>query len=139
TAREVAETNARLEILRGSMMWEEWREARDAHRRASSQAQGLERRLTEAREGAATAEREFQAWRSEVQAAQDRRLARQRHLGELRLGLSNAEHALSLAEANAASSRALADTVREEEASHTARDAAARALQHQLVVELEQS
>src|SRR5438105_11315578 len=101
TAREVAETNSRLGLLRGSMMWEEWREARDAHRRASSQAQSLERRLVEARESAASAESEFQAWRSEVQTAQDRRLSRQRRLGELRLAVSDAEHALTLAGANA--------------------------------------
>src|SRR5690242_13650811 len=44
-AREVADAMSRLEVLRGSMMWEEWREARDAHRRAASQAQSLERRL----------------------------------------------------------------------------------------------
>src|SRR6266567_7041251 len=50
SAREAAETLARLELLRGSIVWEEWREARDAHRRASSQAQSLERRLIEARD-----------------------------------------------------------------------------------------
>src|SRR5438309_7563701 len=48
-AREAGEATARLEVLRGSIVWEEWREARDAHRRASSQAQALERRLLEAR------------------------------------------------------------------------------------------
>jgi len=138
-AREVADATTRLGMLRGSMMWEEWREARDAHRRASSQAQSLERRLAEARELAAGAEREFQAWRSEVQAAQDRRLSRQRRLGELRLAVSDAEHGLTLAGANAASYRTLAETVREEDASHQARESAAKALQHQLVVELEQS
>ena len=138
-ALEVAEASSRLGLLRGSMMWEEWREARDAHRRASSQAQSLERRLVEARESAASAESEFQAWRSEVQAAQDRRLSRQRRLGELRLAVSDAEHALTLAGANAASYRTLAETVREEDASHQARESAAKALQHQLVVELEQS
>src|SRR5205823_14428711 len=48
-------------------------------------------------------------------------------------------HALTLAGANAASYRTLAETVREEDASHQARESAAKALQHQLVVELEQS
>ena len=139
TAREASEANARLEVLRGSILWEEWREVRDSHRRASSQVQSLERRLSEAREAAATAEREFQTWRTEVQSAQDRRLARQRRLGELRLSLSDAEHALQLASTRAASERAMADTVRQEEAAHIARETAARAMQHQLVVELEQA
>jgi len=139
TAREAAEATARLEVLRGSIVWEEWREARDAHRRASSQAQSLERRLAEARDLAASAEREFQAWRSEVQSAQDRRLARQRRLGELRLLVADAEHALQLAETRAQSQQALIETLRDETAAHAAREAAARALQHQVVVELEQA
>src|SRR5205807_1603040 len=62
-AREASEATARLELLRGSIVWEEWREARDAHRRASTQAQGLERKLIEAREQARIAEDEFQAGR----------------------------------------------------------------------------
>ena len=139
TAREAAEASARLEVLRGSIVWEEWRETRDAHRRAGSQAQSLERRLAEARELAASAEREFQAWRTEVQSAQDRRLARQRKLGELRLLVADAEHALELADARAQSQRALVDNLREETAAHAAREATAKALQHQLVVELEQA
>ena len=60
-------------------------------RRRSSRS---ERRLVEARELAATRRREFQAGRSEMQSAQDRRLARQRTLGELRLLLADAEHRL---------------------------------------------
>src|SRR5690349_20732649 len=84
-AKEAAEAQARLELLRGSIVWEEWREARDSHRRASSQAQSLERRLIEAREQAKIAEEEFQSWRTAVQQAQDRRLGRQRTLGRLRL------------------------------------------------------
>src|SRR5258708_25826710 len=71
TAREAADVSGRLEMLRGSMLWEEWREVRDSHRKAASQAQALDRRLAEAREAAAVAEREFQAGRSEGQAAQD--------------------------------------------------------------------
>ena len=139
TAREAAEAAARLEILRGSIVWEEWREARDSHRRATSQVQSLEKRLAEARELAVNAEREFQAWRSEVQSAQDRRLARQRRLGELRLLVADADHALQLAEARAQNEHAMAQNLREETAAHAAREASARALQHQLVVELEQA
>jgi chromosome segregation protein len=138
-AREAAEAAQRLEVLRGSIVWEEWREARDAHRRASSQAQSLERRLIEAREQAATAEADFQDWRAQVQAAQDRRLMRQKRLGELRLALSDAEHALQLAEARVQSRQALVEGLRQEAAAHGAREAAAEALQHQLVVELEQA
>ncbi len=138
-AREAAETLQRLEVLRGSIVWEEWREARDAHRRASTQAQSLERKLIEAREQAATAESEFQAWRGEMQAAQDRRIARQQKLGELRLAASDATHALQLSESRVQSRRALAEGLRQEAASHGAREAAAAALQHQLVVELEQA
>src|SRR5213083_3535909 len=97
-AREASEATARLELLRGSIVWEEWRETRDAHRKASSQQQSLERRLIEARELARTAEDEFQAARTAMQAAQDSRLARQRTLGQVRLQLSEAEHRLQLAE-----------------------------------------
>src|SRR5207302_1384257 len=60
-AREAAAAQSRLEVLKGSIVWEEWREARDAHRRASTQRQSLERRLDEARAQAAEAESAFQA------------------------------------------------------------------------------
>src|SRR5439155_24489538 len=80
-AQEAAEAGARLELLRGSIVWEEWREARDAHRRASAQAQNLERRLIEAREQAKIAEDALQAVRTAMQPAQDQRLSRQRTLG----------------------------------------------------------
>ncbi|TMD30954.1 MAG: hypothetical protein E6I95_14400 [Chloroflexi bacterium] len=110
-AKEAAETSARLELLRGSIVWEEWREARDAHRRASSQAQSLEKRLIEAREQAQSAESEFAAWRSEMQAAQDRRLGRQNTIGRLRLGLASAKHSLELAEERAESHRAMAEAL----------------------------
>src|SRR3989454_3637298 len=96
-AREAREVSDRLELLRGSIVWEEWREARDAHRRASTQAQALERKLAEAREQAQSAEGEFAAWRVEMQAAQDRRLDRQNTLGRLRLELAAGEHSLELA------------------------------------------
>jgi chromosome segregation protein len=138
-AQEAAEATARLELLRGSIVWEEWREARDAHRRASSQAQGLEKRLAEAREAAQLAEAEFQESRKEIQAAQDRRLARQRTLGRLRLEVAEAEHALRLAEERAQNSIALAESARREEAENRSHSAAAEALRGQLSAELEQA
>jgi chromosome segregation protein len=136
-AREAAEATARLELLRGSIVWEEWREARDAHRRASSQVQGLERKLTEAKELAQTAESEFQSWRMEVQAAQDRRLARQRTLGRLRLEVVEAEHSLALAGERAQNAVALAEAARREEGENRSLSAAADALNGQLTAELE--
>jgi chromosome segregation protein len=136
-AREAAEATARLELLRGSIVWEEWREARDAHRRASSQAQALERRLVEAKELARSAETEFQTWRTEVQAAQDRRLARQRTLGHLRLEVVEAEHSLALAGERAQNAVALAEAARREEAENRSLSAAAEALRGQLSAELE--
>jgi chromosome segregation protein len=139
TAREASEARARLELLRGSMVWEEWREARDAHRRASSQVQGLERRLIEAREQAALAEEEFQSWRAAVQAAQDRRLARQRTLGRLRLEVAEANHALLLTGERADSQRAVADAARRSEAEGTVVVEAAQALHAQLTAELQQA
>jgi chromosome segregation protein len=136
-AREAAEANARLELLRGSIVWEEWREARDAHRRSSSQTQTLERRLAEARELVQTAEAEFTACRTEVQSAQDRRLGRQRTLGRLRLELAAAEHGLQLAEGRAQGQRALAEAVRRQDAEHHTLAAAAQALHEQLSAEFE--
>jgi len=136
-AREAAEASARLELLRGSIIWEEWREARDAHRRASAQAQGLERRLIEAREQAGLAEAEFQAWRSEVQAAQDRRLGRQRSLGRMRLDLAEANHALQLAGERAQNLRQLLEGSLHAEVEAQAQQAAASALRSQLGAELE--
>ena len=138
-AREGAEAAARLELLRGSIVWEEWREARDAHRRATGQAQSLERRLAEARELAKVAEAEFQAWRDEVQAAQDRRLGRQRKLGRLGLELAASHHALQLAEERAHGQRALADALRREDSDNRALSAAAEALHGQLALEFEQA
>ncbi|HET9783123.1 MAG TPA: AAA family ATPase, partial [Candidatus Dormibacteraeota bacterium] len=135
-AREAGEASTRLELLKGSIVWEEWREARDAHRKATSQAQSLERRLIEAREQARIAEDEFQKGREAMQAAQDRRLARQRNLGQLRLASSEADHRLQLAEERASSRHAAAEAARRSLAeSNTLRDAAA-ALKVQLVDEL---
>jgi len=138
-AREGAEALARLELLRGSIVWEEWREARDAHRKATGQAQSLERKLIESRELAKAAEDEFQAWRAEVQAAQDRRLGRQRKLGKLGLELAAAEHALQLAEERAHGQQALAESMRREDADTRTQSAAAEALRTQLAGEFEQA
>jgi len=135
-AREAAEAGARLELLRGSIVWEEWREARDAHRRASSQAQGLERKLIEAREQARIAEDEFQSGRTAMQSAQDQRLARQRTLGQVRLQLSEAEHRLQLAEERVESRRAVADEARRSDGEARALLDAAMALRSQLTSEL---
>ena len=141
-AREAAEANARLELLRGSIVWEEWREARDAHRRASAQAQGLERRLVEAREQSRIAEEEFQGARTAMQAAQDRRLSRQRTLSGLRLEGAGADHRLQLAEERVEGRRAVAEGARRSEAESRALLEAAKALRAQLageLVEAEQS
>ena len=135
-AREAAEARARLELLKGSIVWEEWREARDAHRKATSQQQSLERRLIEAREQSRIAEEEFQAGRTAMQSAQDRRLARQRALAQLRLQLSDAEHRMQLAEERIAGRQAVADGARRSEAESRALLDAARALGRQLASEL---
>jgi len=139
SAREAAETLARLELLRGSIVWEEWREARDAHRRASSQAQSLERRLIEAREQAHSAEAEFAGWRVEMQAAQDRRLAHQDTLGKLRLEMAAADHSLELADERAESQRALVAALRRDEAENRRLAGAAEALRDQLQGEAAQA
>jgi chromosome segregation protein len=139
SAKEAAEANARLELLRGSIVWEEWREARDAHRRASSQAQSLEKRLIEAREQAQSAESEFAAWRSEMQAAQDRRLGRQNTIGRLRLELATAEHSLELAEERAESHRAMAEALRRDDVENARQAVAAEALRGQLGADIERA
>jgi chromosome segregation protein len=138
-AREASEATDRLELLRGSIVWEEWREARDAHRRATSQVQALERRLAEARDLAQSAETEFQTWRTEIQAAQDHRLARQRNLGRLRLEVAEAEHSLRLTEERAQNTVALAEGARREEADNRSLSGVAEALHGQLTAELEQA
>ena len=106
-AREAAAASRRLALLRGSVAWEAWREARDAHRRARTQAQLLERRLLEAMAEASAAEDRFRAARGELQAAQDRRVNRQQALGELRLALAAREHELALARERADGLRAV--------------------------------
>jgi len=135
-AREAAEALTRLELLKGSIVWEEWRETRDAHRKATSQQQSLERRLVEAREQARVAEEEFQAGRTDMQAAQDRRLARQRTLGQVRLQLSEARHRLQLAEERTENRRAVAEAARRSEEESRALLEAAKALGTQLTGEL---
>jgi chromosome segregation protein len=135
-AREAAEARRRLELLRGSIAWEEWREARDAHRRASNQVQGLQRKLEEAREAAAAAESEFRRYRAEMQAAQDRRLQRQRAIGAHRLAVERAQHELALAEERRRSQAALAEVGRAEEGELAARQESAGALCGQLAAEV---
>jgi chromosome segregation protein len=135
-ARAAAETQGRLELLRGSLVWEEWREARDVERRARTQLQALQRRLAEARAQAEVAEVEFKRWRRELEAAQDRRLQRQRQIGELKLELSRAEHELEMAGERARSQSALAEAARNEAADLAGRDQAAGALKEQLQAEL---
>ena len=138
-AQEAAEAVARLELLRGSIVWEEWREARDAHRRASAQAQNLERRLIEAREQAKIAEDAFQVGRTAMQSAQDQRLSRQRTLGQLRLQLSEADHRSQLAAERAENRRAVAEEARRSETESRALLEAASALRSQLADELAQA
>ena len=135
-ATEAAEAHARLELLKGSIVWEEWREVRDAHRKASSQQQSLERRLIEAKEQARIAEDEFQAGRAAMQAAQDQRLARQRTLGQLRLQASDADHKLQLAEERLENRKVVAESARRSEEESQALLEAATALRAQLAAEL---
>jgi chromosome segregation protein len=114
-AREVERIEQRLELLRGSMVWEEWREARDLHRREQSQVEGLSRRLEEARAAARAAEEAYARCRQELQAMQDRRLQRQRRLSAGRLELQRAEHELAMAEERARGQAALAEAARAEQ------------------------
>src|SRR5207302_2684039 len=120
-AREAAEARRRLELLRGSIAWEEWREARDAHRRASSQVQSLERKLDEAQEAAGLAEAELRSSKAELETAQNRRLQRQRAIGVNRLAVERAQHELALAETRRGSQPARAEAARSEEVELQAR------------------
>jgi chromosome segregation protein len=138
-AREAAEARRRLELLRGSIAWEEWREARDTHRRALSQVSSLENKLAEARRAAEAAEEEFQRRRRELQAAQDRRLERQRTLSAKRLELSQAENRLALAEERVRGQSALAKAARAEEVELGARLEAARERRRQLGEEIDRA
>ncbi len=136
-AREAAEALRRLEVLRGSIAWEEWREARDTHRRAVSQVQSIERRLAEASGLAAEAEEAFRRGRHEMEAAQDRRLQRQRALGTLRLELSKAESDLALARERSRGQAALAEAARAEGEDLAARAEAGAQRKAQVAAELE--
>ncbi|MDQ6743923.1 MAG: AAA family ATPase, partial [Candidatus Dormibacteraeota bacterium] len=136
-AREADEARRRLEVLRGSLAWEEWREARDGHRRASSQVQALERRVAEAAEASRAAEEEFRKRRQELQAAQDRRLHRQRAIGAHRLDVTRAQHELALAEERGRNQSAMAEAAQVEESELLARAETAAALQKQLRSEVE--
>ncbi|MBJ7601126.1 AAA family ATPase [Candidatus Nephthysia bennettiae] len=136
-AREADAARRRLEVLRGSLVWEEWREARDAHRRASSQVQSLERRVAESAQASAAAEEEFRKRRQELQSAQDRRLNRQRAIGAHRLDLTRAQHELALAEERGRNQAAMAAAAHVEEGELVARGETAAALRRQLQTELE--
>ena len=134
-AREANEARTRLDLLRGSIAWEEWREARADHKRATSQLLALEKRIADARVEAEAAEHEYQTRRFELQAAQDRRLKRQQLVGARRLEMSQAEHDLALAEERARSQTALAEAARTEQADLTSRLEAAGTLCEELTVE----
>jgi len=131
-AREAAVAEARLDVLRGSIVWEEWREARDSHRKAAAQKQSLEKRLEDAMVQAEKAEADFRTGRAEMENAQDRRLARQQHLGALRLELSTAEHALAMAREKLAGLGGTADALQGELRELEARAATAAAVASQL-------
>ena len=114
TAAEANVAQARLDVLRGSLLWEQWREARDTHRRAQSQQQALERRIEEARAQAAAAEVAFQEGRAALESAQDRRLARQNAIGALRLEASHARHQVEIASERVRGLEAAGDAARAE-------------------------
>jgi chromosome segregation protein len=135
-AREADQARRRLELLRGSIAWEEWREARDAHKRATAQLVALEKRLAEARIAAEGAENAYQHCRLELQAAQDRRLQRQQAIAGRRLELSKAEGDLALAEERGRSQAAMAEAARTEQAELAARLEAASRLRSEMAGQL---
>src|SRR4029077_6113193 len=92
------------------------------------QQQTLEKRLIEAREQAAIAQDEFQKGRAEMQAAQDKRLASQRALGQLRLQVSDSDHRLQLAEERIENRRVVVESARRSDAENNAALEAAAAL-----------
>ena len=95
-AAAAAAAASRLEALRGSIVYEQWRVARDDHRRLQSQIAGAERRLAQAAAQASEAESAHAAARAALDAAQDRRLERESRIGGRRLELAAAEHAVAL-------------------------------------------
>ncbi|HEV2952545.1 MAG TPA: AAA family ATPase, partial [Candidatus Dormibacteraeota bacterium] len=114
-ARKAAVATERLDLLRGSIAWEEWREAKESHRRAESQIGSLRRRLVEAQAAAVIAEDRFQVARRELTAAQGRQVAHQERLGTLRVKLSQAEHGLALARERISGQEALAAAAEQED------------------------
>ena len=111
---EADQSRRRLEMLRGSIAWEEWREARDRQRRARSQVETLTRRLEETRAASTAADTAWEERKRSVDEAQRRRLARQQALGAARLAVSDAEHALQMATERVRSRRELAAAARAE-------------------------
>src|SRR5207245_7545313 len=93
----------------------------------------------QAREQAPSAESGFAAWRSEMQAAQDRRLGRQNTIGRLRLELASAEHSLELADERAESHRAMAEALRRDDVENARQAVAAEALRGQLGADIERA
>ncbi|MGH7921481.1 MAG: AAA family ATPase, partial [Candidatus Dormibacteraceae bacterium] len=118
---EADEARRRLEVLRGSIVWEEWREARDKEKRARSQALSLTRRLEDAESASSLAAATWDERKRTVDAAQNRRLRRQQALGAARLALADAEHALQLATERVRSRGELAAAARTECADLAAR------------------
>jgi len=88
--------------------------------------------LEETRLLALACEEAYGGGRLEVQAAQDRRLQRQRQIGACRLELSAAEHQLAMAEERARSQAALAAATEAEQAELRTRSEAAEAVRTQL-------
>jgi chromosome segregation protein len=135
-AREAEQARKRLELLKGSIAWEEWREARDSHKRATSQLLALEKRLADARVAAEAAEHEYRTRRMALQVAQDRRLQRQQTVAARRLELSKAESELALAEERGRSQAALADAARTEQVELASRIETAARLRAELQAQL---
>ena len=111
---EADQARRRLEMLRGSIVWEEWREARDRQRRARAQVETLSRRLQDARAASAAADLAWEERKRTVDEAQNRRLARQQALGAARLAVSDAEHVLQMSIERVRTRRELAAAARTE-------------------------
>lgn len=94
---EASSIQERITVLRGSLIADEWRAARDRLRQLEAQIQALARRLEEARAAAEAAEAGFARAREEYASVQERRLVRQQELGRRRLILTEARHRRHLA------------------------------------------
>jgi len=123
-ATEADLAQRRLEVLRGSIVYEQWRQARDLQRRQQTQIAALERRLAEAASAIEASEGLHSRARAALEAAQNQRLQRQRLIGDRELAVAGAEHALALAEERAQSQAALATQAAGERAELEARAAA---------------